>query len=71
MAATSLWSARRRLAGLAEAELKGVPADDAAIAEEIAPCFVDADGRRTDTIVLACTHYPLLLDRLSGWRPGR
>jgi glutamate racemase len=58
-----------RLAALAEAELKGAPADDAAIAEEIAPCFVDGDGRRTDTIVLACTHYPLLLDRLVRLAP--
>ena len=58
-----------RLAALAEAELKGAPADDAAIAEEIAPCFVDADRRRTDTIVLACTHYPLLLDRLIRLAP--
>ncbi len=58
-----------RLAGFAEAELKGAPADDAALAEEIAPCFVDADGRRTDTIVLACTHYPLLLERLMRLAP--
>jgi glutamate racemase len=58
-----------RLAGFAEAEFKGVPADDAAIAQEIAPCFVDAGGRRTDTIVLACTHYPLLLDRLTRLAP--
>jgi glutamate racemase len=26
-------------------------------------------GARTDTIVLACTHYPLLLDRLSRLAP--
>jgi glutamate racemase len=58
-----------RLAGLAEAELRGEPADDAAIAQEIAPCFVDAGGRRTDTIVLACTHYPLLLDRFERLAP--
>jgi glutamate racemase len=59
-----------RLAGIAEAELQGMPADDATIAAEIAPCFVEADGRRTDTIVLACTHYPLLLkrfERLAPW----
>ena len=59
-----------RLAGYAEAELKGTPALDAAIAAEIAPCFVARDGRRTDTIVLACTHYPLLrqrLERLAPW----
>jgi glutamate racemase len=58
-----------RLAAYAEAELDGKPADDAAIAAEIAPCFIDRDGRRTDTIVLACTHYPLLLDRLKRLAP--
>jgi glutamate racemase len=58
-----------RLAALAEAELNGAPAEDAAIAQEIAPCFVDRNGRRTDTVVLACTHYPLLLDRLSRLAP--
>jgi len=40
-----------------------VPVSDAALREEIAPAFVD-DGKRTDTVVLACTHYPLLLERL-------
>jgi glutamate racemase len=58
-----------RLAGYAEAELNGRPVADAAIATEIAPCFIDSDGRRTDTIVLACTHYPLLLDRLRQLAP--
>ena len=58
-----------RLAGYAEAELNGTPAEDAAIAAEIAPCFVDRDGRRTDTVVLACTHYPLLLDRFERLAP--
>ena len=59
-----------QLARFAEDELKGSPAADELIAQEIAPCFIDADGRRTDTIVLACTHYPLLLDRferLARW----
>jgi glutamate racemase len=58
-----------RLAGYAEAELRGEPATDDAIAAEIAPCFVDAEGRRTDTVVLACTHYPLLIDRLKRLSP--
>ena len=49
-----------RLAADAEAELAGTPLPDAAIAAEIARCFIEKDGRRTDTIVLACTHYPLL-----------
>jgi glutamate racemase len=52
-----------RLAADAEAELAGIPLPDAAIAAEIARCFVEKDGRRTDTIVLACTHYPLLSER--------
>jgi glutamate racemase len=59
----------KNLAAYAEAELRGGPASDAAIVEEIAPCFVD-DGARTDTVVLACTHYPLLLarlQRLAAW----
>ena len=58
-----------RLAAYAEAELHGEPAPDAAIRQEIAPCFVEASGRRTDTIVLACTHYPLLLARLTVLAP--
>jgi len=59
----------RNLAGLAEAALKGEPVDDAQIAAEIAPCFVVRDGRRTDVVVLACTHYPLLLPRLQRLAP--
>jgi len=58
-----------KLAALAEAELRGTLADDAAIAQEIAPCFIDGGGRRTDTIVLACTHFPLLLGRLQRLAP--
>ena len=58
-----------RLAFFAEAELAGQPAADAAIIAEIADCFVDADARRTDTVVLACTHYPLLTDRFRAIAP--
>jgi glutamate racemase len=58
-----------RLATYAEAELRGEPVADAAIAEEMAPCFIDAENRRTDTIVLACTHYPLLLERFIRLQP--
>jgi glutamate racemase len=57
-----------KLAEMAEAQLQGNPASDHAIRAEIAPAFVD-DGARTDTIVLACTHYPLLLDRLAELAP--
>jgi glutamate racemase len=58
-----------RLAGFAEAELNGAPGADTAIAAEIAPCFVEDKGTRTDTVVLACTHYPLLLDRMRALAP--
>jgi glutamate racemase len=58
-----------RLATLAEAELSGVPTPDADFAAEIAPCFVEEDGRRTDAVVLACTHYPLVRHRLAAVAP--
>jgi glutamate racemase len=60
------------LASLAEAELSGETIRDDAIWTEIAPCFVgdtDDDSARTDTVVLACTHYPLLMDRLVALAP--
>src|SRR5215468_7948444 len=57
-----------RLAGLAEAALAGETIEDAEIAAEIEPAFVE-DGARTDTVVLACTHYPLLGDRLTRLAP--
>lgn len=55
----------QKLAGYAEAELAGVPVSDVALLAEIAPAFVEDAGRRTDAIVLACTHYPLLLQRFA------
>lgn len=58
------------LAGLAEAALRGEPVDEAAICAEIAPCFLEKGARRTDTVTLSCTHYPLLLaqfERLAPW----
>ncbi len=57
------------LASIAEASLRGERVDEGAIAREIAPCFVEVSGRRTDVVVLACTHYPLLLDRLQRLAP--
>jgi glutamate racemase len=60
------------LAALAEAALSGVEVSDVAISAEIAPCFVGAGddaSARTDTVVLACTHYPLLMDRLVRLAP--
>jgi glutamate racemase len=58
------------LAPLAEDYMQGKSVADAAIAREIAPAFVTDGDLRTDCIVLACTHYPLLLhqfERLAPW----
>src|ERR1700748_1337943 len=55
------------LAALAEAALSGNEVGDPEILAELAPCFVgdrDNPSDRTDTVVLACTHYQLLMDRL-------
>jgi glutamate racemase len=60
------------LASLAEAELGGHEISDGDILAELTPCFVGdaADATsRTDIIVLACTHYPLLLDRMKKLAP--
>lgn len=60
------------LASLAERSLGGAPIGDGDILAELMPCFVgDAEdaGARTDTVVLACTHFPLLLDRLKRLAP--
>ena len=59
-----------RLASLAEQHMQGQAVDEAAVRDEIAPAFVMQGGRRTDVIVLACTHYPLLLplfETLAPW----
>ncbi len=59
----------RQLAMLAEAALNGEEVADDAIAAEIKPCFIADGTARTDTVALACTHYPLLLDRLKKLAP--
>ena len=58
-----------KLAGYAERELRGEPVSDADIAAEIAPCFVEQGGRRTDAVALACTHFPLLTQRFQAVAP--
>lgn len=56
------------LAPVAEAYLRGEETTDDEISKEIAPAFRN-DGKKTDTIVLACTHYPLLLEKLKKLAP--
>jgi glutamate racemase len=57
------------LAPIAEAHMRGEAIEDAAIFAEIEPAFMERDGRRTDTVVLACTHYPFLVDRFAALAP--
>ncbi|MGQ7502619.1 hypothetical protein ACTGU9_10410, partial [Streptococcus suis] len=59
-----------RLATLAEAHIRGEKIDDELVLEQITPCFIEKDGKRTDIVVLACTHYPFLANvfrRLAPW----
>jgi glutamate racemase len=57
------------LARLAEERMRGQPLDREAVAAQIADCFVDVEGRRTDIVVLACTHYPFLADVMAELAP--
>lgn len=50
-----------KLAGFAEDYLRGKPIDLKELRYEILPCFVEKNGKYTDIVVLACTHYPFLL----------
>ena len=59
------------LASLAEFALSGNDVRDQDIAAELGPCFLGDGADRTDTVVLACTDYPLLLDRLTRFARGR
>ncbi|MCS4242188.1 glutamate racemase [Rhizobium sp. BIGb0125] len=58
------------LARMAESWIRGEPVSDEAVMAEIAPCFVEQEERKTDIVVLACTHYPFmsnLFRRLAPW----
>ncbi len=57
------------LVGLAEASLRGDPTDDAAYADVLTGLLDQSGGERMDTIVLACTHFPLVADRLAAVAP--
>ncbi|MFC5583667.1 glutamate racemase [Nitratireductor kimnyeongensis] len=57
------------LAALAEQYMREGYVDEAAVEREIAPCFVEQDGKRTDIVVLACTHYPFLVNRMRKTAP--
>ncbi|WP_273754154.1 glutamate racemase [Bartonella sp. MM73XJBT.G] len=51
-----------KLAGFAEDYLRGKSINLEVLRKEILPCFVEKNGKYTDVIVLACTHYPFLIN---------
>ena len=57
------------LARLAEIYLRDGFVDEERVRQEIAPCFIEQDGRCTDIVVLACTHYPFLVNRMRKTAP--
>lgn len=58
-----------RLAEMAENKLKGHGIDLEVLREEIAPVFRERLGKRTDVVVLGCTHYPLLAEDIAAVAP--
>ncbi|MCO5734066.1 glutamate racemase [Rhizobium sp. SSA_523] len=60
----------QNLARMAEDYIRGETVPDEAVSAEIAPCFIEKDGAKTDIIVLACTHYPFMANlfrKLAPW----
>jgi len=57
------------LAKIAESYLTGASVDLKIVEKQIEPCFVERDGLRTDIIVLACTHYPFLINQFRKVAP--
>jgi glutamate racemase len=57
------------LVDLAEAKLRGDPTDPNSYARILGGIFSQPGGERTDTIVLACTHFPLVEEELAAAAP--
>jgi glutamate racemase len=63
------------LVQLAEAKLRGLPLDPAIARDALAGLIDQPGGERMDTVVLACTHFPLVEAELAaavraqGWEP--
>jgi glutamate racemase len=58
------------LARMAEAYIRGEGISDEAVLHEIGQCFYEEGGKKTDIVVLACTHYPFVANvfrRLAPW----
>jgi glutamate racemase len=57
------------LVELAETKLQGLPVDRAAVAQVLDRLFGQPGGDRLDTVVLGCTHFPLLVPELTDAAP--
>lgn len=55
----------RRMAEIAEEKLKGHGVNIEELRQEIEPVFRRVDDKRTDIVVLGCTHYPLLVEDMN------
>jgi glutamate racemase len=58
-----------KLARLAEDHMQGKAIDYDILKRELAPCFIEQDGKRTDIITLGCTHYPFLVNEMRKLAP--
>lgn len=58
-----------RLVELAEAKLRGEATDPADYRAVLAGLLDQEGGERVDTVVLACTHFPLVADELAAAAP--
>ena len=66
-----LRAAAPALVAAAEAKLRGESADPRAVAAAVAALRDQPGGEAIDTVVLACTHFPLLADELArGFGPN-
>jgi len=58
------------LVRLAEAVAAGEPHDPQGFADTLRPIFEAKSGEKIDTIVLACTHFPLVAEQLAAAAPA-
>ena len=57
------------LVRVAEAKLRGLPIDEAVIDDALSRLFKGVEGAALDTVVLGCTHFPLVVDELAARAP--
>lgn len=61
--------ASTKLARMAENYMQQIPVDTEQLWDEIESCFIEIKGRRTDIVVLGCTHYPFLTNEMRKLAP--